>query len=121
MRHRSFEDAEKMVGWTTCAAFREKPRSRLELMGSKAVILKLFHCKGLFTSLKFIKDLQKLLFMWVVVNNIYRCLSGKESACQCRRHGVNPRVRKDPLEKDMATHSSILAWEIPWREEPGRL
>ena len=26
-----------------------------------------------------------------------------------------------PLEKDMATHSSILAWEIPWTEEPGRL
>ena len=28
---------------------------------------------------------------------------------------------KDPLEKEMATHSSILAWEIPWTEEPGRL
>ena len=28
---------------------------------------------------------------------------------------------KDPLEKGMATHSSILAWEIPWTEEPGRL
>jgi len=28
---------------------------------------------------------------------------------------------EDPLEKEMATHSSILAWEIPWSEEPGRL
>ena len=28
---------------------------------------------------------------------------------------------KDPLEKGMATHSSILAWEIPWTEEPGGL
>ena len=28
---------------------------------------------------------------------------------------------EDPLEKDMATHSSILAWEIPWTEEPGEL
>ena len=27
---------------------------------------------------------------------------------------------EDPLEKEMATHSSILAWEIPWTEEPGR-
>ena len=27
----------------------------------------------------------------------------------------------DPLEKDMATHSSILAWRIPWKEEPGGL
>ena len=30
-------------------------------------------------------------------------------------------VWEDPLEKEMATHSSILAWEIPWTEEPGRL
>jgi len=29
--------------------------------------------------------------------------------------------QEDPLEKEMATHSSILAWKIPWREEPGRL
>ena len=28
---------------------------------------------------------------------------------------------KDPLEKGTATHSSILAWKIPWTEEPGRL
>ena len=28
---------------------------------------------------------------------------------------------EDPLEKEMATHSSILAWKIPWMEEPGRL
>ena len=28
---------------------------------------------------------------------------------------------EDPLEEDMATHSSILAWEIPWTEEPGGL
>ena len=29
--------------------------------------------------------------------------------------------REDPLEKGMATHSSIHAWKIPWTEEPGRL
>ena len=28
---------------------------------------------------------------------------------------------EDPLEKEMASHSSILAWKIPWMEEPGRL
>ena len=28
---------------------------------------------------------------------------------------------EDPLEKEMATHSSILAWKVPWTEEPGRL
>ena len=29
--------------------------------------------------------------------------------------------QEDPLEKEMAIHSSILAWEIPWTEKPGRL
>ena len=29
--------------------------------------------------------------------------------------------QEDPLEKEMATYSSILAWEIPWTEEPGSL
>ena len=29
--------------------------------------------------------------------------------------------QEDPPEKEMATHSSILAWEVPWTEEPGRL
>ena len=29
--------------------------------------------------------------------------------------------REDPLEKEMAIHASILAWKIPWTEEPGRL
>ena len=28
--------------------------------------------------------------------------------------------REDPLEEGMATHSSVLAWRIPWKEEPGR-
>ena len=33
--------------------------------------------------------------------------------------GVLSLGQEDPLEKDMATHSSILAWEIPWTEDPG--
>ena len=45
--------------------------------------------------------------------------SGKEPACQCRRHGS--LGEKDPLEEGMATHSSILAWRIPWTEEPSGL
>ena len=35
--------------------------------------------------------------------------------------GVRSLVQEDPLEKGMSTHSSILAWRIPWTEEPGRL
>ena len=34
---------------------------------------------------------------------------------------VQSPVQEDPLEKEMATHSSILAWEIPWVVEPGGL
>ena len=34
---------------------------------------------------------------------------------------VQSLSREDPLEKETATHSSILAWEIPWTEKPGRL
>ena len=35
--------------------------------------------------------------------------------------GVQSLGREDLLEKEMATHSSILAWKIPWMEEPGGL
>ena len=38
-----------------------------------------------------------------------------------RETWVRSLGREDPLEKEMATHSSILAWRIPWTEEPGRL
>ena len=35
-----------------------------------------------------------------------------------RETQVRPLGQEDPLEKEMATHSSILAWKIPWTEEP---
>ena len=38
-----------------------------------------------------------------------------------RETQVQSLGREDPLEQEMATHSSILAWRIPWKEEPGRL
>ena len=47
-------------------------------------------------------------------------LSGKEPACQAGDAGSIPD-QEDPLEKEKATHSSILAWKIPWTEEPGGL
>ena len=49
-------------------------------------------------------------------------LSGKKSACQCTTPGFDSWVKKILfLEKEMATHSSILAWKITWTEKPGRL
>ena len=38
-----------------------------------------------------------------------------------RETWVQSLGQEDPLEKEMATHSSTLAWKIPWTEEPGRL
>ena len=50
-----------------------------------------------------------------------RWLSGKESTRQFRNLRFDPWVGEDLLEKEMATHSSTLAWEISWTEEPGPL
>ena len=46
--------------------------------------------------------------------------NGKESSCNAKDPGSTPG-QEDPLEKEMTAHSSILAWGIPWMEEPGRL
>ena len=58
---------------------------------------------------------------------MYPCSQGfpggsvvKNPPGQCRRHGFDSWVRKI-LEKERATHSSILAWETPWTVEPGGL
>ena len=60
------------------------------------------------------------------VLNIYMCRASlgaqmvkRLSAMQETR--VRSLGREDPLEKEMATHSSTLTWKIPWTEEPGRL
>ena len=72
----------------------------------------------IYWALGYIKLLLSLLFplfysyYFMVCMGLPWWLSGKESTCQCRRQG---------LEKKMATHSSILAWKIPWTEEPGSL
>ena len=50
--------------------------------------------------------------------------ASKERAFQCRRWkrcGFDPWVGKIPLEEGVATHSSVLAWRIPWTEEPDGL
>ena len=50
--------------------------------------------------------------------------TNKNAACRCRRlkrQWVQSLGGKDPLEEGTATHSSILAWRIPWTEEPGQL
>ena len=56
------------------------------------------------------------MFSFILTNNLYglpRWLSGKESTCSAEMQ-VQSLDQEDPLEKEMATHSSILAWEFPW-------
>ena len=51
-------------------------------------------------------------------------LSGKKNLPalqEIQETGVPSQGREDPLEEEMATHYSILAWKIPWTEESGRL
>ena len=51
-------------------------------------------------------------------------LSGKDSHLhmqETQETWVQSLGREDPLQKEMVTHSSILAWKFPWTEEPGRL
>ena len=49
-----------------------------------------------------------------LVAQIVKCLSAMQDA------QVRPLCWEDPLEKEMATYSSILAWEIPWTQKPAR-
>ena len=55
----------------------------------------------------------------LILNNSFPGGSnGKESACNARDLDQS-LGQEDALEKEMSTHSSILAWENPWTEEPG--
>ena len=65
---------------------------------------------------------QRLETLWGFPGDFPEQLSGTESACQYKRHRRLPSLgREDPWEKVMSTHTSILAWEIQWAEEPGGL
>ena len=62
--------------------------------------------------------------MYILIYLIYRAslvARRVKSLPAMRETQVQSLGREDPLEKEMATHSSPLAWKIPWTEEPGRL
>ena len=63
---------------------------------------------------------QMHLCLALSVTGLPRWWWGKESAYQCRRYETQvwSLGQEDPLEEEMTTHSSILAWRIPWTEEP---
>ena len=55
-----------------------------------------------------------------MIKGLPRWLNGKESTCHAGDVGSIPGSG-DPLEEEMVTQSSILAWRIPWTEKPDRL
>ena len=68
-----------------------------------------------------------LQFLSVVISPVFTC-NGASLVVQMvkclparRKTWVQSLGREDPLEKEIAIYSSILAWKIPWTEEPGRL
>ena len=66
-------------------------------------------------------DWSLLQFTWIIVILGFPGGSVVKNLLQCRRWEFRSLGQEDPLEKGMATHSSILAWEIPWTKEPGGL
>ena len=52
---------------------------------------------------------------------LLRWLNGKEPVQEMQGTQVQSLGREDPLEEEMTTHSSVLAWRIPWTEKPGGL
>ena len=66
--------------------------------------------------------LPKIVLLFLSYSNLgfSRGSDGKESACSVGDQGLIPGSGLS-LEKEMATHSSILAWKIPWVKEPGKL
>ena len=73
----------------------------------------------MFCSLQLPAFLTNVLFIHSI------CISPGGSDGKASAYNVGDLVqslgRQDLLEKEMVTHSSILAWKIPWTEEPGRL
>ena len=73
-----------------------------------------------FLSFFFFFFLMWTFFFFLRASLVTQMVDGKESACY-RRPRFDPWVEKIPLEKEMATYSSVLAWRSPWLEEPGGL
>ena len=57
----------------------------------------------------------------VVKNPPANAGDARDGSCKRQETWVRSLSQEDPLEEGMATHSSILAWRIPWTEEPGGL
>ena len=61
------------------------------------------------------------IYIYLYIFELLWWFGGKEPYLPMQEVQISSLGGEDPLEKEMATHSSILTWEIPWTEEPGGL
>ena len=72
----------------------------------------------------YMSSLEKCLLSWLYIawaSQVAQWVKNLPAVQKMQETWVRSLVQEDKLEKDMATHSSILAWRIPWVEEPGGL
>ena len=62
-----------------------------------------------------------VLESWALMTGGYLIAQSVKNLPAMQETWVGFQCQEDPLEKEMASHSSILTWRIPWTEEPGRL
>ena len=67
------------------------------------------------------RSLMKGIMLSEICQGLPRWLRGKEFPWQCRRHGLDPWVRKIPWKRKWQPTLLFLPWRIPWTEESGRL
>ena len=56
--------------------------------------------------------------MWIMDSLVVQMIKSMPAMSETQIRSLD---HEDPLEKEMGTHSGILAWKIPWTQEPGRL
>ena len=101
--HASDEAGERPLAWSSSG----------QLQGSSAVP---------FQGVRVVLQLSPTFWVEVRANQKPSCFPSTAFISHFKRsQGVCSLGREDPLEKEMATHPSSLAWEIPWTEEPGGL
>ena len=86
-------------------------QARILELGSFSLLQGIFSTQGSNPSLPHCR--------WILYQLSHQGSDVEESAV--RETQVRSLGQEDPLEKEMANHSSVLAWKIPWTEEPGRL
>ena len=123
----------RILEWVAIFFFRgsSQPRDWIQV---SCIVSGFFTIWATREALIYLKGNKYFVLIWIIffpfmfqISNILGFpggASGKEPTCQCRRcweMQVPSLGWEDPLEEGMATHSTILAWKIPWTEKPGRL